>query len=708
MNKSVQQSPFFEPIVEHTTLVELLRWRAMQQPKQKAYTFLLDEEVEGYHLTYEELDCQARSIGALLQSWGVSGERALLLYPPGLEFIFAFFGCLYAGVVAVPAYPPQFNRPMPRLQAIVADAQVKVALTTKQILSNIEHQSTHVAGLETMQWLATDGIAGSIKDNWQEPVITKGTLAFLQYTSGSTAAPKGVMVSHGNILHNERIIQKAFEHTSQTAIVGWLPLFHDMGLIGNMLQPLYLGTPCVLMSPMAFLQRPLRWLQAISHYKATTSGGPNFAYDLCVRKITPEQRVTLDLSSWEVAFNGAEPVRANTLEQFARTFADCGFRARAFYPCYGMAETTLIVSGGSKTAPPVLQNFQKTALEKNWVVPASQEDVLAKTLVSCGQPLQDLHIVIANPKTLTHCKSDEVGEIWVSGPSVAQGYYNRTEETEHAFRAYLIDTGEGPFLRTGDLGFLKSGELFITGRLKDVIIIRGCNHYPQDIEWTVEQSHPALQPSCGAAFSIDVAGEERLVVAQEVKRSHLRNLNVEEVMRAIRKAVASHHDLHVYALLLLKTGSIPKTSSGKIQRHACRASFVNGSLNVLESSILEGFYSTGNEDSLTREALLATKPKDRQPLLEFYLQQQVAQILKVDLVQVDRQHPLATLGLDSLMALELKNQVEDDLAVAIPMESFLGDSSVIQLATQLTTYLSKASMSLVTANASNDWEEGEL
>ena len=679
---------FLSPNREFSTLIELLRWRALRQPEQRAYTFLLDGEVETGYLTYGELDCRARSIAVALQSCGAGGERALLLYPPGLEYIAAFFGCLYAGVVAVPAYPPQFNRPMPRLQAIVADAQATVALTTTQSLSNASRQFAHVPDLKTLRWLATDNLTGDLEDNWQEPAVTNDTLAFLQYTSGSTAAPKGVMVSHGNLLHNQQLIQKAFEHTEQSTVVGWLPLFHDMGLIGNMLQPLYVGIGCILMSPIAFLQRPLRWLQAISRYKATTSGGPNFAYDLCVRKITPEQRAILDLSSWEVAFNGAEPLRAETLDRFAAAFEPCGFRRKAFYPCYGMAETTLIVSGGITAAAPVLQTVEGAALEQNRVVPACGENDGTQTLVGCGQPLQDMQIVIAHPETFTRCLPDEVGEIWVAGSSVTQGYWNRTEETERIFNAYLSDTGEGPFLRTGDLGFLKEGELFITGRLKDLIIIRGRNHYPQDIEWTVERSQLVLQPTCNAAFSLNVAGEERLGVAAEVKRSCLRNLDVEEVIAAIRQAVAENHELQVYAVLLLKTGSIPKTSSGKIQRHACRTGFLNGSLDVVGSSILEESYSVGSENSLTREALFARKPEDRQPLLESYLREQVARVLRIAPSHVKPEQSLSSLGLDSLMAVELKNSIETNLGGVLSVTGFLQGSSIAQLATELFAQLS--------------------
>jgi acyl-CoA synthetase (AMP-forming)/AMP-acid ligase II len=354
------------------------------------------------------------------------------------------------------------------------------------------------------------------------------------------------------------MVEFAFGHTQKTIFVGWLPLFHDMGLIGNVLQPLYLGIPCIFMPPVAFLQKPIRWLQAISHYKATTSGGPNFAYDLCIKKVTPEQLASLDLSSWEVAFNGAETVRAETLERFAATFAPCGFRREAFYPCYGMAEATLLVSGGVATDPPVIQNFPAKALEQNRIVESNSQQEDNRAIVGCGQTCLGQRIVIANPETLKQCAPDEVGEIWVSGSSVAQGYWNRPEQTEQTFHAYLVeDTGvsealgaSGPFLRTGDLGFLQNGELFVTGRLKDVVIVRGRNHYPQDIELTAERSHPALASNAGAAFAVEIAGQEQLVVVQEVERTHVRKLNVSEVTLAIRRAVAENHELEVYAVVV--------------------------------------------------------------------------------------------------------------------------------------------------------------
>ncbi|RCJ24926.1 AMP-dependent synthetase [Nostoc sp. ATCC 43529] len=563
------------------TLVDLLRYRSLHQTNERVFTFLENGETETDWLTYLELDTQAQAIAASLQSLGMTGERALLLYPPGLEFISAFFGCLYAGVVAVPAYPPRHNQKMSRLEAIALDAQARVALTTTSILGNIKSQADEAPALAGLHWLTTDKNDHSQISDWQELRSDRETLAFLQYTSGSTGIPKGVMVSHGNILHNEQTIDLGLRNPDEAVYVNWMPLYHDMGLIGNVLQALYLGVPCIVMPPGAFIQKPFRWLQAITRYRATTSGGPNFAYDECVRRIKPEQLTSLDLSAWEVAFNGAEPVRAETLKRFAKTFAACGFRQEAFYPCYGMAEVTLFVSGGIKTDPPVIYAVNEESLQQNLVMPARGDGERSRMIVGCGQSWLGQKIVIVNPESLTKCADEEVGEIWVSGRSVTQGYWNRSQETQKTFKAHIIDTGEGPFLRTGDLGFLRNGELFVTGRIKDVIIIKGQNHYPQDIELTVQESHPALRLNCGSAFTVKIEGQERLIVVQEVERNYLRKLNVDEVLGNIRQAVAAEHNLQVYATALIKTNSIPKTSSGKIQRHACHSAFINGSLDVV-------------------------------------------------------------------------------------------------------------------------------
>lgn len=565
--------------LDRATFVDVLEYRNQQNPDQMLYTFIQGGDREVDCLSVAQLHQKAQGIAAHLRSQGATGERALLLYPPGLEFISAFFGCLYAGVVAVPAYPPRQNQKLSRLQAIVTDAQAKVALTTAALQTKIEHRAHQHPELTSLQWLSTDCLPDE-RLTVALPNLDPDALAFLQYTSGSTGTPKGVMVSHSNLVHNSELIRRCFEHTSRSQGMIWLPSYHDMGLIGGVLQPLYVGFPVALMSPADFLQKPMRWLQAVSHYQATTSGGPNFAYDLCVRKFKASAAEHLDLSHWDVAFTGAEPIRAETLDRFVETFAPYGFRREAFYPCYGMAETTLMISGGQKSAQPQVCTVQTSALEQHQILPAvGQKDT--RSLVGCGQRLPDQQMKIVDSESRRPCQPGQVGEIWVSSPSVTQGYWHRSAETDHTFHAYLADSEEGPFLRTGDLGFFQDDELFITGRLKEVLIIRGLNHYPQDIELTVEQSHSGLQPGGGAAFAVEARHEERIVVIHEVKRSGLRKLDMKEVLGNIRQAVAAQHCIQLYAIVLLKPGSLLKTSSGKTRRSACRSAFLAGSLKVV-------------------------------------------------------------------------------------------------------------------------------
>ena len=676
----MSKTSFIRPNFDFKTFVEVLRFRSATQPNQVAFTFLADGETEQATLTYQELDQLARRVATRLQELDLVGKTALLLYPPGLDFIVGFFGCLYAEVIAVTAYPPRNERNTPRIKAISKDSQAVIALTTAQSLDTVQSLMTKGTDLETLQWLATDNLSVGLEDSWQEPFIDGNTIGFLQYTSGSTGTPKGVIITHGNLIHNAATTYQFMEHSSESVFVTWLPIYHDMGLIGGMLQPLFGGFPCIMMPPTAFLQSPYRWLQAISRYQGTTSGGPNFAYDLCVQRITPEQKATLDLSSWSVAFNGAEPIRRDTLERFASYFAECGFRKEAFYPCYGMAETTLMVSGVQKATAPIIKTVQKSGLESNRVVKSTADDEDVYDFVGCGQVIPEQEVVIVNPETLACCKPDEIGEIWVSGPSVGKGYWRRQQETEETFCAYL-DTGKGPFVRTGDLGFLDDEELFIAGRLKDVIIIRGRNLYPQDIELTAEHSHPALRPTASAAFTVNVKNSERLVVVQELEFRAKPNL--EEVMNAIRQAVTEEHEVQVYAVVLIKPGSIPKTSSGKIQRRATRAQFESGTLNVVGSNVLKISDIAYEGTRLQRSELLALTPLECQPLLEAYLIEQVARVLSIASNDINHQEPLSTLGLDSLKVFELKNRVEVDLEVEVSVADFFEGMSTCSLVTKI-------------------------
>jgi amino acid adenylation domain-containing protein len=659
------------------SLVDLLRRRALDEPDRLAYTFLVDGEADEVHVTYGELDRRSRAVGARLQSLGAAGERVLLLHPPGLDYISAFFGCLYASAVAVPVYPPRLNQTLRRLQAITVDARAGFALTTAQILSRIEPLLPQTPALAALRWLDVGDTAEGVEGAWREPSVTGGSLAFLQYTSGSTGLPKGVMLSHDNLLHNSELLRQAFEYGPDSRCVSWLPLYHDMGLIGGMLQPLRGGYPCVLLSPISFLQRPFRWLQAISRYRATISGGPNFAYDLCVRKVRPEQIEALDLSSWVSAFNGAEPVRHDTLERFAAAFRPSGFRSESFYPCYGLAEATLIVSGGKKSAPPITETFRVEELGANRAAVVSRVDEEGgRTLVGSGSPLGDQQVIIADPETLTKRAPGRVGEIWVSGRSVAQGYWGNEEETGRTFRAYLVDTSEGPFLRTGDLGFLHGGELFVTGRLKDLIIIRGRNHYPQDIEATVESCYEALRSAPGAAFSVGEGGEERLVVVQEV--AHRRQADLGEVIESIRHAISEEHELQAHAVVLIKPGTIPKTSSGKIQRHVARADYLAGSLQVLA----ETRETDGPEKDAGGEGG-GPAGSGEAGGVEEWLRAELAAILGLSPSALNVHHPIARYGLDSLHAIEFAHRIESALNVNLAMVGLLQGSSIAQIAADI-------------------------
>jgi len=680
--------------IDASTLVDILRWRAIHQPDHTAYVFLEDGEIEEARLTYAELDKKARAVAAHLLQLNGKGERALLLYPAGLDYIVAFLGCLYAGVIAVPAYPPRNNRSLQRIDAIVSDAQAKFTLTHSQTFANIKRKFGDDPILASMELIATDSLPESLSDSWISPAITSEDLAFLQYTSGSTGTPKGVMVSHGNLVHNEQQIEQSFGTSGDAVVVGWLPLYHDMGLIGNVLNPLYLGYPCYLMAPIAFLQKPLRWLQAISKYKATISGGPNFAYDLCVRKISEQERETLDLSSWKLAYNGAEPVNPKTLEQFSGTFASAGFKREHFRPCYGLAEATLLASSEKYGTLARIYDVEAGELEKNIVKPAAAGSEDARSLVSCGTSWMGQDLRIVHPENSIECEDSEVGEIWIHGDSVAKGYWGREEVTAQTFHAKIASSTNGSanktYLRTGDLGFMQDGHLYVTGRLKDLIIIRGRNHYPQDIESTVEQSHEALEKGACAAFSLNVDGVEKLAVAIEVKRVNMRTLNAKEVIQEIRKAVSENHELQVHTVLLLKPRSIPKTSSGKIQRHACKIGYLNDTLHVVNSNSLEQYSEDDSESTeafLDRGALSALPAAERSTLIAFFLQQLVARSLKVNVSDVSKDKSLSTLGLDSLDTIELKLEIERQLKVSVPMDQALNELSVSDLAEKLSEQL---------------------
>ncbi|WP_328483767.1 fatty acyl-AMP ligase [Streptomyces sp. NBC_00377] len=558
------------------SLVDLLTTHATHRPERTAYRYLATGDCDGevQELSYARLATRSRAVAAWLQERGLAGSRAMLLYPPGPEFINGYLGCLSAGVVAVPGVPPQGraqnHRALTRMKRLIADSDARVILGGHEVIAALGRLAEHLPELAGITCVATEDIPDETAASWREPDLTADSAAFLQYTSGSTSAPRGVVVTHGNLMDNERVITERMGHTPDVIaryggemFVSWLPVYHDMGLIGPVLNTLYLGVTATLFSPLHFLQRPDRWLTAVSRYRPHTSGGPNFAYELALKHATPALLDTLDLSSWQVAFNGAEPVRAATLRRFSETCAPAGFRSEALYPCYGLAEATLMVTGGTVGAPPVL-------LESG----AGDADTAA---VGCGRPGEGVTVVIADPEAAQERPEGEIGEIWVRSASVAKGYWRNALATRESFRATLPGH-EGRFLRTGDLGFLRDGELFVTGRLKDLMVIDGRNHYPQDLELSAETSHPALRPGCTAAFSVDSgdAGERPVLIAELAPESVGES---EKITDLIRAAIGDAHGLSVHDVVLVHPGTIPKTSSGKIQRRASRTAYLDATLS---------------------------------------------------------------------------------------------------------------------------------
>jgi polyketide synthase PksJ len=679
MSKGINTHPHSppEPAGEVSSLVEILLRRAEEQPERVAYTFLVEGEAEERHLTYGELDRQARAVGAWLQAHGSEGERVLLVYPSGLQFVSAFFGCLYAGAVAVSTHVPRLKHSLSRLQAIVGNAEAKFLLAPAQLLSKVDSFKEHAPSLESLQKLATDrpeAVEG-LADAWKRPAVGRETLAFLQYTSGSTSTPKGVMVTHGNVIHNAAELNASYDYTPQSVSVAWVPHFHDLGLIFGIIQPLVQGCRGILIPPAAFLQRPLRWLETMTRYRGTHTSGPNSAFDLCVRRSSPEQRAALDLSSWRVALNGAEPLHPATLERFTEAFAPCGFRWEVFKPGYGLAEATLKVTTRRAAEAPVLKPFDADALSANRASEVSADSPNARLLVGSGHTEGETLVRIVNPETLVECRPEEIGEVWISGPIVAEGYWKRPEETERTFRARLAGTSGPAFLRTGDLGFLDGGELFVAGRLKDLIIINGRNHYPQDIEKTVEEAHPLLREACSAAFSVEAEENERLVVVAEVSR-HFRGRRDEadEIFASLRRAIAEQHELNVSDIVLLKTGKILKTTSGKIQRRACREAFLKGTLETRAQwpprpegdarGVAEPEeVAEGRAGSATTPGVVAPRPSSE---IAAWLIEKLASYVRVEARDLNPEQPFTAFGLSSLQSVSLSGELAEWLGRPLP------------------------------------------
>jgi amino acid adenylation domain-containing protein/FkbH-like protein/non-ribosomal peptide synthase protein (TIGR01720 family) len=658
------------------TLIRILQEKASTQAESTAYIYLGPDGKEHARLSYRELDRRARRVAGTLQAITAPGQRVLLLYPPGIDYIAGFLGCLYHGSIAVPAYSPSFERQRLRLHHILADCQPRVALTVGEWKPEIQQQFDEDNRSEGLICIATDHESHR-HEEYANPDISGSTLAMLQYTSGSTQSPRGVMVTHENLITNLRLIKQAFQLSEQSVIVSWLPPFHDMGLIGGMLQPLYLGARCVLMSPMSFLRNPVQWLQAISDYRATTSGGPDFAYQLCNKTVDPARHPTLDLSSWKVAFNGSEKVRQSTLQEFSEKFAPSGFQSTSFFPCYGLAESTLLVSA-KRSEEPAVVHLDRLEMGQNRVR-FSEPGGESLPVVGSGAPMEG-RIEIVDPVSCALCPAETVGEVWISGESVAQGYWNKSEDTHNLFRACVSGESGQPFLRSGDLGFIHDGNLYITGRLKDLIIVRGRNHYPDDIEDTVRSFRPGLGAS--AVFSLDVNGQESVALIQEVDRKPL-DLDPEQLLTEIRAEVAKCHDLQLCTALLTRRGTIPRTTSGKVQRGLCGQLLAARQITYIfakEWHLADLTVPDPTAWDVASGNPSATRlPQDVREDLRAYLQR----LLDSGMDDIDLSAPLVSLGLDSLGMASLVQYISHRYNVFIEVTDLYDGSRLDELVAKI-------------------------
>ncbi|HEY6925096.1 MAG TPA: beta-ketoacyl synthase N-terminal-like domain-containing protein, partial [Steroidobacteraceae bacterium] len=671
------------------TFTESICERVLRTPERTAFIYLENGEREGERLTFAQLDSRARVIAGTLTRTTQRGDRVLLVYPSGLEFICALVGCLYAARIAVPAYPPRRGRSNQRLDSIVRDCTPALTLTNRTILELLNGRVEIESVTSATDIIATDAELGVPSLSAAPVDVSPATIALLQYTSGSTGDPKGVMVSHRNILSNMEVTRAAGRFDENSVGVSWLPLFHDMGLFGMALAPLYLGALSVLMDPAAFVQKPVRWLQAVTKYRGTACAAPDSAYDLCARKIPEQAKVGLDLSSVRTAFNGAEPVRAQTMQRFSSAFAACGFSETAFRPVYGMAETTLYVTGQPDQSLPLVREFDATSLARGQATPGTDGKRLP--LVSCGQAWLGHHVCIVDPETAVPCPTDRIGEIWVSGASVAAGYWNRPEESARTFRARLATGGDMSYLRTGDLGLMAEDQLFVTGRLKDLIIIRGRNHYPQDLERTAEASHAALAPNTAAAFSCEEDGAEKIVLVCEVRREALRTLDVESVAGDVRRALAEEHEIELSALVLLKPATTLRTSSGKIQRSRIRSAYQNGAGLEIAGQWQKGAQPAAIQARSSRE-------------LTGWLIQQIASAAGVAPDRIDPRVPFSTYGLDSRAAVALSGDLQDWLGSPVSPTLVYDFPSISQLVAHLTL----GTQSSPLADTSNSSERDDI
>jgi acyl-CoA synthetase (AMP-forming)/AMP-acid ligase II len=660
------------------TVVSLLGLRAEEEPETTAYSFVSDEGEQ--RVTYGELDRRARAIGCMLAGRRLQGAPVLLLYPSGIDYLAAFFGCLYAGVIAVPAYPPGRTR-MENSQCwladIARDAMPAAALMPGRHSYPSAASPRAVSQLSQLRVLFTDDLPE--EHRWRPVAVAPDSIAVLHYTSGSTSIPKGVALTHRNLMSNAESVCRAFGHARRDRGVIWLPLYHGMGLISGVMQPLYGGFPLTSMAQADFLRRPLSWLEEISRVGATISGGPDFAYDLCVRKSSAEERARLDLSSWRVAFNGSEQVRAETMEKFADAFRVAGFRAEAFYPCYGLTESTSLIVGGAPWTKGATRSFDALGLRRGVAIPRVA-GAGSRRLVSCGPVPRDHRVLVVDPGTGIERAATEIGEIWIAGDSAARSYWRRPEETRTTLLGRLTDTDEGPFVRSGDLGFVLDEQLYVVGTITDLIVTGDQSHQPQDIERTAERSSPVLRLGRGAVFLAVVGGEESVVAAHEVDRQ-AGAVNVADVAGAIRAAVLAEHGLQIHTVVLVAPGGIPRTPGGKIKRRLCAALFGQGKLAELGRSSV-GRAADGGGRRLDRPGLLAVPERARRDLLREYLCRLIASACSMSEAKV-ADVPLRTLGVDSCAVMGIRQSIEADLGTHMTASDFAHATSIGDLAVRL-------------------------
>ena len=671
------------------TIADALDRHARVNPDGVAFTYLIDgecrEESRTASLSFEELASRARNLASVLRQRRPESQRVLILQAPGLDFIISLCACFYAGVAAVPAPLPaarKDSRSARRLNSLFQDVLPDMVLTHSDHLSRVRWVTGNQAAIPEKAWLSTDLISADdgLPDGDRPTDVTPDNHVLVQYTSGSTARPKGVVIDHRSLAHDLAGIAEKFSLTADSVVVSWLPPFHDMGLIGGIIEGIWSGYHTVLLDPKHFLQRPLRWLEAIDRYRADVSGGVNFAFDLCSQSAGLSQAGALDLSRWRLAFSGAEPVRASTIQRFSEAFRDQGFEQTAFYPCYGLAEATLMATGpepGSER--PLLTRFDTEALRNGRAIPPACGGTPATELVSCGTPCRDTLVAIRDSETGRACDDGVTGEIWLSGPILMRGYWNSRARHADDNSQPLPGQKTGRYLATGDLGFLLEGELYVTGRSKDLIIIRGKNHAPGDIEEAVTISHPSLMLDGAAAFGIDLPSGEEMIVACELRREDRHRTDLGAVLSAVRRNITEYSGLSAHDIVLLKPGSLPRTTSGKIQRHACRDCYLNDSWTVLASQ--KAVFS-GSPDAMgngSRAASLSTASA-RLRQLEVYLGMTLEALTGVSQTFISRDTTLSATGIDSLKLIEFSLHIERDLERSVRTEWLDADPTIGELA----------------------------